>query len=157
MCISSPLSMHTWIESTFQLFWIVLLWTWVYIIYALFVYFHLHRVLVTVRGLSLVVVSRGSSSLQCVGFSLQWLLVLWSRGFSSYGTRAQYFWLEGLVAPWHLESSWTRNWTRVPWIGRRIPIHCTTRQVLFHICFKWPFMKKARTEGVSEGTDERIL
>ena len=45
-------------------------------------------------GLSLVVVSRGYSSLQCTGFSLRWLLLLWSTGsrcvgFSSCSTWAQ--------------------------------------------------------------------
>ena len=39
---------------------------------------------VAARGLSLVVVSGGYSSLQCVGFSLQWLLLL-----QSTGSRAQ--------------------------------------------------------------------
>ena len=43
---------------------------------------------------SLVAVSRGYSSLRCVGFSLQWLLLLRSTGFrhvgfSSCGMRAQ--------------------------------------------------------------------
>ena len=43
--------------------------------------------------LSLVVASRGYSSLQCAGFSLWWLLLLWSTGsrhvgFSNYGVRA---------------------------------------------------------------------
>ena len=51
-------------------------------------------VFVAVRGLSLVAASGGYSSLQCVGFSLRWLLLLWSTGsrrvgFSSCGTRAQ--------------------------------------------------------------------
>ena len=46
------------------------------------------------RGLSLVAVSGGYSSLQCVGFSLRWLLLLWSTGsrragFSICGTWAQ--------------------------------------------------------------------
>ena len=45
------------------------------------------------HGLSLVTVSRGYSSLRCVGFSLRWLLLLQSTGsrhvgFSSCGTRA---------------------------------------------------------------------
>ena len=45
-------------------------------------------------GLSLVVVSRGCSSLQCTGFSSQWLLLLQSvgsrwAGFGSCSTRAQ--------------------------------------------------------------------
>ena len=63
----------------------------------LFIYFWLHWVFIAVRGLSLVVASRGYCSLQCVGFSLQWLLSLRSTGsrragFSSCGT-------------WALESS----------------------------------------------------
>ena len=33
----------------------------------------------------------------------------------------------GLVAPWHVGSSWTRARTRVPCIGRWILNHCTTR------------------------------
>ena len=44
--------------------------------------------------LSLVAVSGGYSSFRCAGFSLQWLLLLWSvgsrhAGFSSCGTWAQ--------------------------------------------------------------------
>ena len=35
----------------------------------------------------------------------------------------------GLVAPWHVGSSWTKNWTCVPCIGRWILNHCTTREV----------------------------
>ena len=38
--------------------------------------------------LSLVAVSRGYSSLQYVGFSLQWLLLLWSMGFRHMGVVA---------------------------------------------------------------------
>ena len=37
-------------------------------------------VFVAARGLSLVMVSGGYFSLQCTGFSLQWLLLLWSMG-----------------------------------------------------------------------------
>ena len=60
----------------------------------LFIYFGLRWVFVAARGLSLVVASGGYSSLQCVGFSLQWLLLLRSMGsrhagFSSCGMRAQ--------------------------------------------------------------------
>ena len=73
-----------------------------YFIY-LFVCFWLHWVFVAVHGLSLVAVSRGYSSLQCAGFSLQWLLLLWSMGsrhagFSSCGTRAQQLWPMGSIA-----------------------------------------------------------
>ena len=54
----------------------------------------MHWVFLAMRGLSLVAVSRGYSSLRCTGFSLQWLLLLQSMGsrhvgFSSCGTWAQ--------------------------------------------------------------------
>ena len=60
----------------------------------LFIYFCLHWVFVAVRGLSLVAVSGGRSSLRCEGFLLSWPLLLWSTdsrhtSFSSCGTRAQ--------------------------------------------------------------------
>ena len=56
-------------------------------------YFWLHWVFVAARGLSLVGVSGGYSSLWCVGFSLRWLLLVRSTGsrhadFSSCGSRA---------------------------------------------------------------------
>ena len=55
--------------------------------------FWLCWVFVAARGLSLVVVSGGYSLLQCAGFSLRWLLLLWSMGsrrvgFSSCGSWA---------------------------------------------------------------------
>ena len=60
----------------------------------LFIYLWLHRVFMAVCGLSLVSVSGRYSSLRCTGFSLCWLLLLWSMdskctGFSSCGTQAQ--------------------------------------------------------------------
>ena len=59
----------------------------------LFIYFWLLWVFIAVHGLSLVAASRGYSSLQCMGFSLRWLLLLRSTGsrctgFSSCGSRA---------------------------------------------------------------------
>ena len=59
----------------------------------LFIYFWLHWVFIAACGLSLVATSGGYSLLWCVGFSLQWLLSLWSMGsrhagFSSYGSQA---------------------------------------------------------------------
>ena len=44
----------------------------------------------------------------------------------------QQLWLRGSVVPQHVRSSRTRGRTRVPCIGRQIPIHCTTREV------SWP-------------------
>ena len=90
-----------------------------------FFFLWLRWVFVAARRLSLVVGSRGYSSLRCTGFSLWWLLLLRSTGsrhvgFSSCGTRAQQLWLTGsraqaqqlwhtgLVALWHEGSSWTR-------------------------------------------------
>ena len=103
----------------------------------LFIYFWVHWVFVSVRRLSLVAENGGYSSLQCVGFSLRWLLLLWSMGsrctdFSSCSTQVQQLWLAGsraqtqqlwctgLVAPRHVGSSWTRARTCVPCIGRQI-------------------------------------
>ena len=58
----------------------------------LFIYFWLHWVFVAACRLSLVAASGGYSSLRCVGFSLGWLLLLWSTGsrrmgFSSCGSQ----------------------------------------------------------------------
>ena len=69
-------------------------------LFILFIYFLLHWVFIAARGLSLVAVSGGYSSLRCAGFSLTWLLLLWSTGsrlvgFSSCGTWAQSLWLAG--------------------------------------------------------------
>ena len=67
----------------------------------------------------------------CVGFSLRWLLLLWSMGsrctgFSCCCGQAQQLWHTGLVALQHVGSSWTRARTHVPCIGRRILNHCAT-------------------------------
>ena len=114
----------------------------------LFIYFWLRWVFIAVHGLSLVAASGGYSSLRCTGFSLQWLLSLWSTdsrhvGFISCGTRAQQLWLTGsrepaqqlwrtgLIAPWHVGSSQTRARTRVPCIGTRILNHCAAREALY--------------------------
>ena len=40
-------------------------------------------------------------------------------------------WFTSLAAPWHMESSWTRDGTRVPGIGGWILIHFATREVLY--------------------------
>ena len=53
-----------------------------------FIYFWLRWVFLAMCGLSLVAANGGYSSLQCVGFSLRWLLLLWSTGFSSCGSWA---------------------------------------------------------------------
>ena len=94
-------------------------------------------------GLSLLrlslVVSGGYSSLQCMSISLQRLLLLQStgsrvRGLSSCNSGAlehklSSFGTWGLVAPRHMKSSWTRDGTCVPYLGRQSLIRCATRAV----------------------------
>ena len=63
-----------------------------------------------VLGLSLVVVSRVSPLLRCVGLSLQWLLWFPSTGSRRTGSVA----VEQTVGPQHVGSSWTRNRTGSP-------------------------------------------
>ena len=59
------------------------------------------------------------------GFSLQWLL-LWSTGRVCPGSKPVARRLRCLQ---RVESSWTRDWTGVPCIGRQVLNHWTTREV----------------------------
>ena len=84
--------------------------------------------------LSLVAMSGCCSSLQCPGFPLQWLLLLWSRGSRLTGsggrsTQAQELWYTGLASPRHVESSQTRDGIHIPCTARRILVYCTTKEV----------------------------
>ena len=56
------------------------------ILFVLFIYFWLCWVFVALRGLCLVAVSWGYALLRCVGFSLWWLLLLWSTGSRRAGS-----------------------------------------------------------------------
>ena len=49
--------------------------------FILFIYFWLCWVFVVANELSLVAANGGYSLLWCMGFSLRWLLLLWSMGF----------------------------------------------------------------------------
>ena len=52
------------------------------------------------------------------------------------GSRVQaQLWHRGLVSPWHVESSWTRDRTHFPCIGRQILNHWTPREVPTSLCF----------------------
>ena len=78
------------------------------------------------HGSSLTAVSEGYSSLWYAGFSVRWLLLLWitdsrQTGFSSCGG-------SGLVTPRNVGSSWTRDWTHGPCLGRQVPNHWTTME-----------------------------
>ena len=88
-------------------------------------YFLLLWVFVAMRGFSLVAAIRGCS-LCCTGFPLRCLLSLQSTGSRCGGSVVAVHELS--CSPWHMESSWTRDQTQVPCIGRRILIHCTTRE-----------------------------
>ena len=61
------------------------------------------------------IVSRLMSFSSCSSWALEHELSTW-------GTQA-------FIVPWHVESSWTRDWTPVLCIGRQILIHWTTREV----------------------------
>ena len=81
-------------------------------------------------------------------FSLRWLLLLWSSGSRACGLqdvwlkdsvdcgsqvlehRVDNLWHVGLAALRHVGSSWTREQSYVPCIGRQILNHWTTREVL---------------------------
>ena len=97
--------------------------------------FWLCWVFIAVCGLCLVAMSRNYSSLQCMGVSLWWLLLLQSTGsrcmgFRNCGAWAQLLRCINLVALRHVGSSWTRDQACVPCIGRQILIHWAIRQVL---------------------------
>ena len=90
------LTLLTWIQRTIVLF---LIYTFFFInlLIYLFIFGCIGSSLLC-AGFSLAAVSGGYSSLRCVGFSLQWLLLLQSvgsrhTGFSSCGTQAQQLWL----------------------------------------------------------------
>ena len=82
--------------------------------------------------------------LRCEGSSLRWLLLLPStssgptgfHGWSGWTLEPSTpsLWCMGLVAPRHVGSSWTKDWTRVSGIGRRILHHWATRKPR-----KWSF------------------
>ena len=83
---------------------------------------------VAVHGLLFVVASRQSpgsrrSDFRSCGPLAQQLQFMGSRAADSELCHM------GLVAPQHVESSWCRDQTQVPCIGRQIFIHCVTREV----------------------------
>ena len=143
-CIGRQILNHCATREAQQLIFLIHLKK--YLSIYLSIYLWLRWVFVAARGLSLVAASGGYSLLRCTGFSLRWLLLLRSTGsrpagFSSCGMQAQQLWLAGsrvqsqqlwytsLVAPRHAGSSWARDRTHVPCIGRRILNHCATREV----------------------------
>ena len=87
----SPCAM--WLLPTSYLFYTKCVVFFFLFIYFIYFYFWLRWVFVASCRLSLVATSGGYSLLQCAGFSLRWLLLLWSTGskragFSSCGSQA---------------------------------------------------------------------
>ena len=69
--------------------------------------------------------------MQCTGIAVASLVA----EHGALGMWASVVWPTGLVAPWHVGSSWTKARTCVPCIGRRILNHCTTREAPSHTVF----------------------
>ena len=67
----------------------------------------LHWIFIAARQLSLVIVGGGYCSLPGMGFSFQWLFLLWSTGYRARGP--QWSWHTGLLVPRHVGSSQTRT------------------------------------------------
>ena len=109
----------------------VLLGSCGYFFLILFIYFQLCCVFIA-RGAFLQLWRVGTTlSLPCAGFSFQWFLLLWSTGSRACGlqelwlpaSRAQalQLWHMGLVAPWHVGSSWSWDRTHISRITTESP------------------------------------
>ena len=64
-------------------------------------------------------------------------------------------WCTDLVAPQHVGSSWTRDRTCVPCIGRQILNHCANREVTHHCIFLVLNLEDPKT--VSTNTPEKRI
>ena len=111
----------------------------------MFIYSWLFQVFVAGCGLSLAAAIGGYS----LG-EVQGLLTAGVGGhrLSTCGTwapepRPEQLWCMGLVAPRHVESSWTRGQTHVSCISRWILNHWTTREVPFTCILSSDFMLTA--------------
>ena len=90
--------------------------------------FLLHWVFVASHGLDLVAESWASPR------DGSWTSVIATHRLSSHGSwvlKCMSFslWCAGVVAPWHVESSGTKDQTHVPCISRQILIHWTIREI----------------------------
>ena len=87
----------------------------------------------------------------CGGFSCCGTWALEHSGFTGCGTWAQWSWCMGLVAPWHVKSSRTRDPAD---LRRKILIHCSAREVRYVLFFNtgWPWKSSLVREALREGT-----
>ena len=77
----------------------ILIFSYNYYFKSVFIYFWLGWVFIALRGLSVVVASRGYSSLRCAGFLLQWCPSMWTTGSRALSRQ---LWHTGLVASRHV-------------------------------------------------------
>ena len=90
--------------------------------------------LAEVRRLPIAVASLAVHTVSmCGDFSRcsSWAQYLWLMGSKA---QAQWLWCMSLVALWHVVSSWSRDGTSVPYIGRQILNNWITRET-FHDTF----------------------
>ena len=104
-----------------------------------------------------LVAGSGAYSLVAVpGLLFAWLLLLWSTGSracisvvvahwlsscSSWALEHRFeLWHTGLVAPWHMGSSWTRDRTHVSCIGGWTLYHSATWEAPIHEFFFYVFL-----------------
>ena len=111
----------------------------VYFLFCYLFHFWLRWVYIALRGLSLVSESGGRPWLRCAGL-MRWLLLLQCVGSGKLGLQqlrhvGSVVAEHGLRCSEHMKSSWTRDWTCAPWIGRQTPVHYATRGVQKKNCF----------------------
>ena len=71
-------------------------------------------------------------------------------GAQAPDAQAQYSWLTGPAAPWHVGSSQTRARTRVPCISRQILNHCATREArIFYSLTKYIYDLRGKCQGLA--------
>ena len=113
-------------------------------------YFWLCWVFVAACGLSLVVVSRGYSVLQCTGLSLRWLFLLWTRTLGTW-TSVVAVWGLSSCALWALELEGfsrgakaqllqlvgSRAWAQLWYLGSVAPQHVESSWTGDQICAPW--------------------
>ena len=97
----------------------------------LFTYFWLFWVFLATCGLSLVEVSGGCGLVVVHGLLIAVASVVWHTGSSAHGLQELRH--AGLVAPWCVGFSWTRDHTRVPCIGRWTLNHWITSEVPYYL------------------------
>ena len=133
----------------YVVFFLIIFWK-----FSLFVCFWLCLVLIAVPRLSIAVASGGYSQVAVCRLLVVASLVAEHR---LYAHGLQLLWHVGLVALWHVWSSWTRNRTCIPFIGRQTLNHWTTREVLSSFIFEIPFGFPVVTSTITPWTTYQVV